>query len=175
MSVYKLTCSETNQIYYGSTKMTLKERKNKGWYKCSCKDFINPLMECIEVVDNLEELEIRENHYIMNNECVNKNMAYMDAKYKKIRDKEWRERNIEHIKENLKLNRKKVMDEKRFECQLCNLCFQSNKKLERHKDGYRHKLKNESFIKYGEDWKKYYLEDNKKRYKEIRRAKNKSV
>ena len=175
MSVYKLTCSETKQIYYGSTKMTLKKRKNKGWYKCSCKDFINPLMECIEVVDNLEELEMRENHYIMNNECVNKQVAYLDETYKKIRDKKWRDMNIERIKEIQKLNHKKVMDEKRHECQLCNLCFGSHKKLERHKNGYRHKLKNESFIKYGEDWKKYYLEDNKKRYKEIRRAKNKSV
>lgn len=174
MSVYKLTCSETKQIYYGSTKMTLKERKNKGWYKCSCKDFINPLMECIEVVDNLEELEMRENHYIMNNECVNKQVAFLNEKYKKIRDKKWRDMNRDHIKETLELNRKKIINEKRFECQLCNLCFQAPGKLERHKNGYRHKLKNESFIKYGEEWEKYYLEDNKKRYNANRRAKNKS-
>ena len=171
MSVYKLTCSETNKIYYGSTKTTLEQRKNKGWYKCSCKDFINPKMECIEIVDNLDELEIRENYYIMNNECVNKNMAYSDQKLRKIKNKEWREKNKEHIDEKIKKYRAKVVEEKRHECKLCKLCFQSQKKLERHNNGYRHKLKNESYLKYGEDWEKHYLEDNKKRYSENRKFK----
>ena len=160
MSVYKLTCSKTNEIYYGSTKMTLEERKSKGWYKCSCKDFINPKMECIEKVENLDELEIRENHYIMNNECVNKNMAYTDAQYKKLQTKKYRA---------------KIFEEKRFECKLCKICFQAPKKLERHNNGYRHKLKNESFLKYGEDWEKHYLEDNKKRYNQNRKTKSKKA
>ena len=156
MSVYKLTCSETNRNYYGSTKMTLEQRKSKGWYKCSCKDFINPKMECIEMVDNLDELEMRENYYIMNNECVNKNLAYSDTQYKKLQKKKYRA---------------KIIEEKRHECNLCKLCFQSQKKLERHNNGYRHKLKNESYLKYGEDWEKHYLEDNKKRYSENRKFK----
>ena len=117
MSVYKLTCSETNRNYYGSTTLTLEERKNKGWYRCSCKDFVDPIIECMEIVDNLDELEKRENYYIMNNECVNKNLAYLDEKTRKIKKIEYRV---------------KIIAEKRFECKLCKLCFQGQKKLERH-------------------------------------------
>ena len=174
MSVYKLTCSETNKLYYGSTKMTLEQRKNKGWYKCSCKDFINPIMECIEVVDDLDELEQREQFYITNNECVNKNMAYSTELNKKIVYDKWRETNKEHIRKHYIQYKKKIIEEKRFECILCDICFQSKKKLERHSEGYRHQLKNKSFLKYGEEWKKFYLEDNKKRYNKKRYAENKN-
>ena len=175
MSVYKLTCSETNKIYYGSTKMTLKERKGKGWYHCACKDFINPKMDCMETVDNLDELEIRENHYILNYECVNKNVAYSTQLTRKIRSDRWRLANKEKLNDTVIKYRAKVIEEKRHECKLCHMCFQSIKKLERHTNGYRHQLKNESFLKYGNDWEKHYLEDNIKRYNKNRRIKPKKV
>ena len=175
MSVYKLTCSETNKIYYGSTKMTLEQRKSKGWYKCACKDFVNPKMECMETVDNLDELETRENDYILNNECVNKNLAYSNQLTRKIRHDKWRAANKEKLNEKMKKYRAKVVEEKRYECKLCKFCFQSQTKLERHTNGYRHKLKNESFLKYGNEWEKYYAKDKSKRYNENRKIKPKKV
>ena len=90
MSVYKLTC-ETGKVYYGSTSKTLKHRKSKGWYKCACKDFINPKMELVETVEDLSLLEIVEDKYIRENECVNINRARVTTEDKYHRTKEWRE------------------------------------------------------------------------------------
>ncbi len=38
--IYKLTCSKTHRVYFGSTKYSLNYRASKGWYKCSCNAFI---------------------------------------------------------------------------------------------------------------------------------------
>jgi len=67
---------------------------------------------------------------------------------------------------------KKIVEEKRFYCNICNFAARSKGKLKRHQDGYRHQLKYQSFLKYGDDWKKYYLIDNKKRYNMNRKLKN---
>ena len=42
------------------------------------------------------------------------------------------------------LTMKTKMREKKFYCELCDLCFQAPSKLTRHKEGYRHKLKYET-------------------------------
>ena len=170
MSVYKLTC-ETGIVYYGSTKMTLKERKNKGWYKCACKDFINPVMELLEVVEDLSLLEMREDEYIVNNECINKQRAYTTQQDKKKLDTIWRKKNRNKINLQSKNNRQSIINEKKHHCFICNISFQTEKKHTIHNEGYRHKLKHESYLKYGDEWKTYYLQDNKKRYKEIRSKK----
>ena len=164
--VYKLTCGKTNKVYYGSTKNSLNHRASKGWYNCSCKDFINMKKEVIYFVENENELLEKENYYILNFHCVNKNDAIANIERQKERN-----RNNKHSKEVNKLWRKRVVEEERWKCNLCDLCFQSNKKLERHNNGVRHKLKNESFLKYGEDWKTYYYKDNKDRYNKNRRDK----
>ena len=171
MSVYKLTC-ETGKVYYGSTSKTLKHRKSKGWYKCACKDFINPKMELVETVEDLSLLEIVEDKYIRENECVNKNRARVTTEDKYLKNKEWREQKKNYINERSRENRKKIYESKKHYCSLCDIAFQTPKKLERHNNGYRHKLKNESYLIYGEDWKKYYLLDNKKKYNETRKNKN---
>ena len=160
MSIYKLTCSESGKVYYGSTKKSIEDRKSKGWYACSCKDFVNPTIECVEKVNDLScnNLRIREDDWIRNNECVNKNGAIY-----KINRKLKAERNRRYFE--------KIIKEKKHHCKLCDLSFRSSGKLERHLNGYRCKLKQKSYEKYGDNWKDHYLSDNRKRYKETRRIK----
>ncbi len=166
--IYKLICSKTGHIYYGSSsKKTLKERKSKGWYLCSCKDFVNPEMIKLEDVCEENRLE-RENYYIKNNDCVNKNDAILSLE--KI--KKWKQKNKERKKQMDNLYKKKIKDSKKFYCNLCDFAYITQKKLDRHIKGYRHKLKYESYLKYGDDWEKYYKNDNKIRYNENRRKKS---
>ena len=102
MSVYKLTC-ETGKIYYGATGNTIEQRKSKGHYHCSCKDFINPKIELVETVDNLDNLYEREKYYIQNFECVNINGSIIDqAEYHKIKSAEYRKRYPERAKESIR-------------------------------------------------------------------------
>ena len=163
--VYKLTC-ETGLVYYGSTKHNIEHRQSKGWYKCACKDFKNKKIEIVEECDNFKE---REDFYIRNNECINKNVVIQT-----IEDiKKTREKNKEKIEINSKKYRKLIVEEKRFNCELCDLAFQAPAKLTRHIEGFRHKKKYESYLKYGDNWKEYYLKDNKLQYNETRRNKNK--
>jgi len=167
MSVYKLTCTKTGLVYYGSTKNPLNVRKNKGWYHCSCKDFVNPTMECVEKVDNLNNLLIREDYFIRNNECVNKNKAV----YNKEDQKKKRLEHKEDKKEYDKKYSKKIVSLKKYHCSLCNTSCGSQSKLNRHLNGPRCKLKQKSYEKYGENWKEHYLNDNKQRYEKTRREK----
>ena len=99
MFIYKLTC-ETGKVYYGATKHAVKHRKSKGHYKCSCKDFINPKIEIVEKIDEIENLFIREKWYIQNNDCVNINGSIADKKkYNREAMKKWRTENPEKYKE----------------------------------------------------------------------------
>ncbi len=163
MSVYKLTCSATNKIYYGSTKNSIETRRAKGHKYCSCGDFVTPKLELVEKVDDLSKLYERELYYIKNFECVNKN-----GKGGYFKTKEEIEETKKDRKEKQKQYNKKIKEEKRFYCKLCEFAFHSSKKLIRHEEGFRHKLKNESFLKYGETWKEHYLIDNKERYERTR-------
>jgi len=164
MSVYKVTC-ETGKIYYGSTGSTLKRRKAQGWYKCACKDFINPTIEELHAIKDKKERLLKENYYVVKFECVNFNRV-IALPNKQEYLKNWNEKNKEKQIIKSKENRKKVVEEKRHYCALCELAFQAPKKLIRHEEGSRHKLKKESYDKYGEEWKKHYLNDNKERYKQ---------
>ena len=101
--VYRLTCSETGRIYYGSTTKTMEKRKWNGWTSCSSKDFINPIIEVIEddVADDI--LLDREYWYIQNNECVNllgKYRHLSKEEYKKAYNKQYRIDNKERIKKH---------------------------------------------------------------------------
>ncbi len=166
MSVYKITC-ETGKIYYGSTSNTIKRRTEQGWYGCACKDFINPTIEELHIIEDKAERLLKEDYYINNFECVNFNRAIglTQKEYNKLEYI----KNGEKKKEVNKEYRKKIVEDKRYYCSLCDLSFQAPKKLIRHEEGYRHQLKKKSFDKYGENWKEHYLEDNKKRYEETRR------
>jgi len=156
MLVYKLTC-DSGKVYYGSTKDTLENRAKKGWYNCSCRHFYNSKMEVVEFVSNHCDLLKREAYYISNFDCVNKTLPYTEG--------------VKNPQYNKKY-RKKILDSRKYTCSLCSksnasdkcLVFESKHKLNRHLNGSRHQAKQASFKKYGKDWKKYYLNDNKKRY-----------
>ena len=169
MSVYKLTCAETGKIYYGSTGNSISRRKCSGWNTCECKDFINPKLEVLEHIEDKEERLKREDYYILNFDCVNKVRA-VGLSQKEYNKLEYI-KNGEKKKEPNKEYRKKIIEEKRHYCSLCDIAFQAPKKLIRHQEGHRHKLKQQSFDKYGDSWKEHYHNDNKKRYNEIRRGK----
>ena len=162
MSIYKLTCSESKRVYYGATKHSIEYRRSKGHYKCSCKDFINPKLELVEIVEDITKLYERETYYIQNFECINRNQKGFKPNEDQL--KKYKEKRIEY--------RKRIVEEKKYHCSLCNLSFQAPKKLTRHLEGYRHKLKNESFERHGENWMDCYKIDNQKRYKEKRERKD---
>ena len=158
MSIYKLICSESKNVYYGATKHSMEYRRSKGHYRCSCKDFVNPTLELVEIVQDITKLYEREKYYIKNFECIN-----IDGKGNKPNEEQLKKR-----KEKQKLYNAKIKEEQKYHCSLCNLSFHSPKKLSRHNEGYRHKLKNESFEKHGENWMDYYKIDNQNRYKKKR-------
>ena len=95
--IYKLTCESGNN-YYGSTFNI--NRNSKGWYKCACKDFINPTFEIIETIDdiNKKDLFLKENEYIINNECVNNNVAIQTAETKLKWKRDYNNNNREYIR-----------------------------------------------------------------------------
>ena len=111
--VYKLYSPSKNIVYIGSTAEKYlsrrlqhhlsdykKYKKNTHHY---CKSF--DVLECvdykIELVEevscnNVEQLREREKYYILNNDCINKNIPNRN---KKEYQKEWRNNNKEHFKE----------------------------------------------------------------------------
>ena len=103
--IYKITCHETGEVYYGSTQYSLNKRITE--HKSQCKrwkegktnyttsfqiieraNYSYSLIEKVEC-ETKKQLETRERMFIENNECVNKcivgrtrkecNKAYKDA------------------------------------------------------------------------------------------------
>ena len=99
--VYRLKCSETGQVYYGKFKGTWKQRCSTGWSNMTCRDFINPTHEFIEIDIPNDKLVERENWYINNNECVNLLGKYIHLTVKEY-NKQYRINNKEIIKQQNK-------------------------------------------------------------------------
>lgn len=118
MAVYKKTC-ETGKVYYGSTKNHIDIRLNKGHYKTTCKDFINPKTEVLEYIEDDKERYEKELYYIRNFECVNK-MG------KGFNDKEWRKNNRDKLKNNRIKSEQKNEVWVKFKCDICGR--ETNKK-----------------------------------------------
>jgi len=119
--IYKLICSETLNIYYGSTIQPLKRRlKNHKLETNSCesKNFVEPIIELVEdyACNNELELRKREQYYIDNNECINKIRAYRTEeqriKQKKECDKEYNEKHKERLTKQKKEYREKNKEKK---------------------------------------------------------------
>ena len=70
MSIYKLVCSATNNIYYGKTKNSIETRLSKGHYNCTSSDFVNPTIHLVEKCE-IKNMADRELYYINNFPCVN--------------------------------------------------------------------------------------------------------
>ena len=118
MSVYKKTC-ESGKVYYGSTKNDIEVRLNKGHYKTTCKDFINPKTEILEYIEDDTERYERELFYIKNFECVNK-------KGKGFNHEEWRKNNRDKIKNNRIKSEQKNEVWVKIKCDICGR--ETNKK-----------------------------------------------
>jgi len=165
--IYEIRCNITNKIYYGSTtKKYLSSRLSehrtqfKRWLKdnksyCSSFEIIKNGDYKIILVENFEckskdELRAREQHYINNNDCINKRKAFKTEKdkkdYIKARDKKYYEENKEIIKQRNKKYKKKNKD---------NIKEKRNKYYEEKK----HIIKN-------------YYQENKEHIENVRRERN---
>lgn len=74
--IYELICSKTGDCYFGSStnpQARFIYHKSK-FNQCTSKKLINPKMNIIQTIENItkEELEYIEKDYIVNYECVNK-------------------------------------------------------------------------------------------------------
>lgn len=106
--IYKVTCSQTNRIYIGSTTQKLERRfkmHKREKNECRTKDFIDPTIELIKdfPCETLEELLWEERRVMAQYECVNYRRAIVTKEEQKKERKEynkvWREENKETIKE----------------------------------------------------------------------------
>ena len=115
-TIYRKTC-ETGKIYYGSFVGTWEHRCSTGWAKVTCKDFINPTHEFIEIVEgNKKDLVKREYHYIQNYDCVNEKGKYANLttnEYKKQHYDKNEERISQGNKEYRSKNKEKISEQKK--------------------------------------------------------------
>jgi hypothetical protein len=154
--IYKITCNETGDVYYGSTTQSLNKRLSlhksgyKRWKEGKSKlvtsyniidrgNYSYSLIETVECEDK-RQLEQRERYYIENNECINKVVV---GRTSKEYHKEWYENNKETMKE-------------------CNKeYYKTNKEaiIEQQK----------AYYEANKDKRRKYVEANKEHYNELRR------
>jgi hypothetical protein len=130
--IYKITCNETGEVYYGSTTQSLNMRMLG--HKSSCKqwkegrysfttsfqiiergNYSYSLVETVECEDR-GQLEARERYYIENNECINRNIVgrtmkeYCEANKERRNkyQKEYYKANKEHYNELRRQRRAKA-------------------------------------------------------------------
>ena len=158
--IYKITSSNTEKIYIGSTILTLKHRfrKHKSEKNCTSMHIINEGDASIELLyeypcKNKPELEAEEGRRMMAsrndglevaNEYTPGAIAAAGGKpeYMKEYRKEWAKANKEKIakcdKEYCKVNKEKISEynknrRPRFKCICCNKDFHSGKLKRHHK------------------------------------------
>lgn len=115
--IYKLICSETNNVYFGSScqpylSRRLAQHKSPS-NSCVSRHFINPTIHLIELFPCtcIEELRKKERFYIDNYPCVNKQLPGQTPKeyylanqeQKKEYKKKYYEANQEQILEKIKI------------------------------------------------------------------------
>ena len=124
--IYKLTSSQTDKVYIGSTIKSLDVRfsNHKAHYKSWLKSQINKITSSdllqyddvkIELIkefpcETRKELEKEEGKLILENNCVNK---YVVGRTKKEYDKIYRHKNKEKYKEYVEANKEKVKEHKK--------------------------------------------------------------
>lgn len=100
--IYKITSQQTDDVYYGSTTMILKDRwkAHKSRWKLKLK-YDGAKIELVELFpcSCKYELEAREGYYIKNNKCVNQRIPTRT-------DKEYRE----DTKDKIKIQQQKYID-----------------------------------------------------------------
>jgi len=108
--IYKIECNITNEVYYGSTTLSLSQRiaHHKARRDCSAIKIIDIGNFNIKVIEEYpcnskKELEARERWYIENNLCVNERIPGRTKQ-------EWREDNKDRLKNFYKQYREKNRD-----------------------------------------------------------------
>ena len=110
--IYKITCDETNTVYYGSTISKLYNRlsQHKCVKNCMVKNMTNPkifLIEEREFIDR-KEMVLLEKEYIINNDCINKVIPFRTRTewrkqpQVKLKDKEYNDMYLEKNREKFK-------------------------------------------------------------------------
>ena len=157
--IYKLWSPEGDDIYIGSTTVSLSRRKAKhktqnNTSKILFEKYTDVRIELLEECpcDNKEQLLKKEGEYIRNNNCVNKRVAGRT-------NKEYREDNKEHLKEYYKQYRE---DNKEYIKEQKKEYREDNKeRIKEHHKEYREN--NKEKIK---EHHKEYRENNKEKIKE---------
>ena len=120
--IYKITCNETGEIYYGSTQCSLNKRitEHKCTYKrwkegnktfCSSFPIIERGTYSYSLIENVvcedrKQLETRERFYIENNECINK---YVPTRTTKEYYEETKEARLDYQKQYYEANKQRII------------------------------------------------------------------
>jgi hypothetical protein len=137
--VYKLTCSETGDIYFGSTVNLISRYRQHCWKdnKCMSRYLIKPTLDVLETKINIsrDELRLIEKNYILNNTCINKNIpkrSFQEWYQQKKKD------NPDYLKEQYQLYGGKLRNFiTRKQCECGGKYVQRN--LKRHIQSEKHK------------------------------------
>jgi len=167
--IYEIRCNITNKKYYGSTcqkhlsqRIQTHKADYKKWLKDNKKYSYLSSFEILKnedykiiLVENFEcktkdELRAREQHYIDNNDCINKHKAYLTEEEKK----DYKIKHYQDNKDKVKEQSKKYYDDNK------------DKVIERHK-----KYNEDNKDKIQENKKKYY-DDNKDKIRQIQKKYN---
>ena len=106
--IYFIQCLDTNEIYIGSTKQSIKKRmiNHKSHSKknddCSSKQIIdrdNYIYDVLEEVDDNDKLREREQYYLDTTDCINVLRAVEDKQKRKEYVKQYNQVNLEKYKE----------------------------------------------------------------------------
>ena len=128
--IYKIISNQTNDVYYGSTiepYLTNRLSGHRTHYKCwlngkrnniTSYELVNFDDAKIILVETFpcntkDELHAREQHYIDNNDCVNKQKAWSGlskAEYQKQYNGENREKILEHNKQYYEHNKETISE-----------------------------------------------------------------
>jgi len=162
--VYKICDNTNNNVYYGSTTLTLNKRlrEHKLQKRCSSKyilknnNYIMILVETIEFQDK-KQLLIREKYYIQNYPCINERLPITTYEERKEQMKKYYELNKEQINE-----KHKEYDKEYYE-------LNKDKKKEYYTKYY--KANKEKYYKANKEKVKEYYEANKQQLNEKRKEK----
>jgi len=126
--IYKLWSPEGDDIYIGSTTVSLSRRKAKhktqnNTSKILFEKYTDVRIELLEECpcDNKEQLLKKEGEYIRNNNCVNKRVAgrtnkeYREDNKEHLKEyyKQYREEHKEHINEHYKNNKEQIKEKQK--------------------------------------------------------------
>ena len=141
--LYKIVCNKTDEVYYGITKRTLKQRlqlhesgcRNNNGSCSSCSIIKNNDYKILLIMDQIQDkktAEYMEGVFIRNCKCINKQKIYKNQKDRYIKNKE----QILKTRKVYKLKNKERIKKQRKEYRLKN-----KERLKKQQREYRLKQK----------------------------------